>query len=123
MAKLALHDILCSILPGPFPKKEGDHCYFQPPSNIQMFYPCFVYKYANDMDDFADNIHYRRSKRYTLTYITEDPDDIIPDRIVESIPYCSSDRNFDVDGLSHHVYTLYYSGPRIKEESRYESFN
>lgn len=115
MARRPLHDILCEILPGPFLEEEGDHCYFQPPSNIQMYYPCFVYNYTNDDDDFADNIHYRHSKRYTITYITEDPDDKISNKM-RKLPYCTSDRNFSVDGLNHFVYTLYYSGPRIKEE-------
>lgn len=117
MRKLPLHDLLCSLLPGPFPEKEDDHCYFQPPSNTQMYYPCFVYNYTNDLDDFADNIHYRHYKRYTITYITKDPDCNISEKMME-IPYCTSDRNFAMDGLNHFVYTLYYNGPRIKEEEK-----
>lgn len=115
MERLALHDILCGMLPGPFPENEGEHCYFEPPSNISMYYPCFVYHYVNDDDDFADNVHYRHSKRYTVTVIDYDPDSKIPDRLKE-LPYCTSDRNYTVDGLRHFVHTLYFSGPRIKEE-------
>lgn len=114
MAKLPLHDLLISLLPGPFPEEEGSHCYFNPPADLQMFYPCFVYNYTNDQDEFADNIHYRRFKRYTITYITEDPDSDISDKMSE-ISYCTSDRNFAVDGLSHFVFTLFFNGPRIKE--------
>lgn len=119
MARQALHDLLCEILPGPFPEEEGDHCYFQPPTDMQMFYPCFVYNYANDLDDFADNLHYRHSKRYSVIYITYDPDCNISKKMNE-IPYCTSDRNYAVDGLYHFVYTLHYSGPRIKEEKENE---
>lgn len=107
MARPALHDLLRAIV---------EHCYFEPPADIQLQYPCIVYHHTNDRDDFADDKHYRKSKRYTVTIIDEDPDSEIPDRLKE-LPYCSSDRNFSVDGLSHFVYTLFYNGPRIKEEN------
>lgn len=118
MERPALHDILCGVLEAPFPDGEN-HCYFEPPADIEMKYPCIVYNYTNDMDDFADNLHYRHSKRYTVTYITEDPDCNISNKMIE-IPYCTSDRNFAVDGLNHFVFTLYYNGPRIKEENKNE---
>lgn len=108
MAKAALDDILCGVL-------ENQNCYFEPPASIDMNYPCIVYHYTNDDDTFADNIHYQRSKRYTVIVIDEDPDSKIPERLKE-LPYCTSDRNYDLDGLSHFVHTLYFSGPRIKEE-------
>lgn len=116
MEKQALHDILCGVLGAPFPDGE-DHCYFQPPGNPEMKYPCIRYNYTNDLDVFADNIHYMSSKRYTVTIIDEDPDSEIPIRLKNTFSYCTSDRNFVVDGLNHFVYTLYYSGPRIKEEN------
>lgn len=116
MGRPALHDVLCGVLGAPFPDGEN-HCYFQPPGDPEMRYPCIRYNYTNDDDDFADNIHYRRSKRYTVTIIDENPDSKIPERLKEALPYCSSDRNFAVDGLNHFVYTLYYSGPRMKEEN------
>lgn len=114
MEKQALHDILLKIIGGPFPDGES-HCYFEPPANKQIAYPCIVYHHTNDQDEYADNIHYTKSKRYTVTVIDEDPDSKIPDKLKE-LPYCSSDRNFSSDGLSHFVYTLYYNGSRIKEE-------
>lgn len=113
MEQPALHDLLCEIL-------GSEHCYFNPPADIFMSYPCIVYNYTNDMDDFADNIHYRHSKRYTITIIDEDPDSKIPSKMRE-LPYCSSDRNFASSGLSHFVFSLHYSGPRIKEILENES--
>ena len=124
MAKRPLHDILCEVL-------GSRNCYFEPPDGKDMNYPCIVYNYTNDDTDFADNIHYRESKRYTVTIhvlkkllidkniIDDDPDSRIPSRL-KKLPYCSSDRNFASDGLSHFVYTLFYSGPRIKEEENNE---
>ena len=112
MVKRPLHDILCEVL-------GSRNCYFEPPDGKDMNYPCIVYNYTNDDTDFADNIHYRESKRYTVTIIDDDPDSRIPNRL-KKLPYCSSDRNFASDGLSHIVYTLFYSGPRIKEEENNE---
>ncbi len=115
MAVTALSDILHKIIGGPFP--DGDsHCYFEPPTNKQMHYPCIVYKYENDDDDFADNAHYRSSKRYSVTVIDKDPDSEIPNRLKNSLPYCTPDTTFTYDGLKHFVYTLFYSGPRINKE-------
>lgn len=117
MARMPLHDILCEVIGGPFPDNKS-HVYFNPPNGKQLRYPCITYSYTNNLDDFADNIHYRSSKRYTVTIIDEDPDSKIPERLIK-LPYCISDRNFDTEGLSHFVYTLFYSGPRIKEENNY----
>ena len=114
MAKKALDDLLKEIVGAPFPDGE-DHCYFKPPSNIHMYYPCIVYKYVNDFDEFADNIRYRSFKRYSVTVIDEDPDSKIQERL-KKIPYCSLDHEFAIDGLNHFVHVLYYNGPRIKEE-------
>lgn len=109
-----LHEILCEVLDAPFDDGE-DHCYFQPPASIQMKYPCIRYSYADDMDEFADNRHYIHSKRYIITVLDCNPDSKIPDRLRE-LPYCYSDRNYAMDGLNHFVFTLFYSGPRVKEE-------
>lgn len=114
MAKRALHDILCEVLDNSLSDGKN-RCYFEPPANVDMEYPCIVYKHNNDTSVFADNIHYQKFKRYSITVIDVDPDSKIPERL-SGVLYCSSDRNFVVDGLHHFVYTLYYNGPRIKEE-------
>lgn len=113
MEKMPLHDILCDIL-------GNRNCYFVPPADAQIQYPCIIYEYVNDIDIFADNCHYVNARRYTVTIIDEDPDSKIPKRLIDNLPYCVSDRNFATEGLSHFVYTLYYSGPRIKEVNEYD---
>lgn len=109
----ALHDILCDVL-------GSSYCYFEPPADIDMKYPCIVYNYTNDLDVFADNLHYRSSKRYTVTIIDEDPDSIIPSKLKNRFCYCTSDRNYAAEGLNHFVYTLYFNGLRIKEDNNNE---
>lgn len=85
----------------------SNQVYFQPPSNVQMSYPAIVY--ARDTEDtkFADNVPYRRTKRYTVTVIETDIDSPIPDKVAE-LPRCSFSRHFVVDTLYHDVYNLYF---------------
>lgn len=95
-----LHEILCDIL-------GSKNVYFQPPSTILMKYPCIVYKLSYVNTEYADDIPYRKKKRYDITIIDRDPDSEIPDK-VSDLPFCAFDRNFTSDGLHHNVYRLYF---------------
>lgn len=82
------------------------YVYYQPPTGLQMNYPCIVYNLADANDTHAENRIYRRLYRYTVTYITKDPDDPKRDAI-DDLRYCSFDRFFSSDNLNHFVYTIY----------------
>lgn len=81
--------------------------YFQPPENVRMSYPAIVYARSTSSTDHADNKVYRRKKGWTVTHISNDPDDPTPDKI-EDLPLCSFDRHFVAENLNHNVYTLYF---------------
>ena len=81
--------------------------YFQPPGGTQLKFPCIVYRLEQATDQHAEDKIYRRLYRYSLTYITKDPDDPMTDRI-DDIRYCSFNNFFTSDNLNHYVYTLYY---------------
>lgn len=81
--------------------------YFQPPTGTQLKFPCFVYHLDSAIDQHAEDKLYRRLYRYSLTYITKDPDDPMTDKI-DNIRYCSFNRFFTSDNLNHYVYTIYY---------------
>jgi hypothetical protein len=87
--------------------------YFQPPPNLQMQYPCIVYKRDDARTTFADNAPYRYTKRYQVTVMDQDPDSPIPDKIA-ALPMCTFDRHFVADDLNHDVFNLFFSR---KEES------
>lgn len=95
-----LHEILCNVL-------GSRNCYFKPPSNIKMKYPCIRYELARITSTRADNIPYLNGKAYSLTYIDEDPDSVIPEKLLE-LPMCSFDRAYDAEGLHHTVLTIFY---------------
>lgn len=81
--------------------------YFQPPANIQLEYPCIVYKRDKVHTEFADNSPYRLTKRYLVTVIDRDPDSFIPDSVA-SIPMCLANRTFAANNLNHDVFILYF---------------
>jgi hypothetical protein len=81
--------------------------YFQPPSNIQMEFPCIIYR-RNDIDIFhADNLPFKNCTRYQVIGVSRDPDDDLFEKIPQ-LPMVSFDRSYTADNLNHDVYNLYF---------------
>ena len=85
----------------------SNQVYFQPPSNIQLIYPCIIYERSYWNTTFADNKPYSLNKRYSLTVIDRDPDSTIVDKVI-NLPMCSFDRHYVSDNLNHDVFNLYF---------------
>lgn len=98
--RIELHKKLCDIL-------GSKNCYFSPPANIQMSYPCIVYNKVSTDVFYADNKAYQKFDVYMITVVDRDPDSKIPDHLSE-LKHCREDRNYISDGLNHFVFTLYY---------------
>ena len=86
---------------------SSENVYFQPPANVQMQYPCIVYKRDDISTAFAGNLPYRLTKRYLVTVIDRNPDSVIPDKVA-SLPMCLFNRSFAKDGLNQDVFILYF---------------
>lgn len=84
-----------------------EHVYFQPPSNIQMKYPCIVYELDNIDIRYADNLPYKHKNRYTITVIDKNPDSKIP-WVIQQLPMVSFRQRFANDNLYHTVFQLYF---------------
>lgn len=84
-----------------------EQLYFQPPSSVQMKYPCVVYKHNNFYIRHSDNYPYIGYKAYQIIIIDKDPDSVYQDRPLR-IPMCRFDRHYTSDNLHHWVYTLYF---------------
>lgn len=97
--RIQLHRKLESLL-------GSRNVYFQPPNGTKLNYPCIVYNLASTNDVHAENKIYRRLYRYSLIYITKDPDDPKRDAI-DDLQYCSFDRPVVNDNLYHYYYTIY----------------
>ena len=100
--RLQLHNLLTEIT---------EHVYFQPPSNIQMQYPCIVYVRDGELTGisakYADNVLYRHTKRYQVTVVDRNPDSELPD-LVAGLPLCLLSRAFAADDLNHWVFNLFF---------------
>ena len=81
--------------------------YFQPPTNVQLEYPCIVYRRDTGDSRFADNRPYTSTQRYEVTVIDQKPDSDIP-RLVEALPMCVRNRFYASDDLNHDVFFLYF---------------
>jgi hypothetical protein len=98
--RLDFHEILVELL--------GTRAvYFQPPEEKKMEYPCIVYQRDLATTQFADNSPYRTTKRYQVTYIDEDPDSLVPDKLAK-LPLSTFARFFVADNLNHDVYNVYF---------------
>ena len=98
--RMELHQRLVNIL-------GSNNVYFQPPESIKLAYPCIVYERSDINQKYADNKTYFDMVRYSLTLITRTPESALVKQILE-LPYCSYDRYYAADSLSHDAFTLFY---------------
>lgn len=81
--------------------------YYQPPASKKMNYPAIRYNLAEIRNVDADNFPYLQGTAYQLTYITDDPDDVMV-KTLSKLPMCRFDRWYAAEHLNHYVYTLFY---------------
>ena len=81
--------------------------YFQPPESVKLKYPCVIYEKADIETVKANNNDYLLNERYTVTYITDDPDSELTYEFLK-LPYCSYDRRYVTNNLNHEVFTIYH---------------
>jgi hypothetical protein len=98
--RLELQALLVEIL-------DSEHVYFQPPPNVQMEYPCIVYKRDRIVPKWAENKPYKLDNQYLVTVITRNPDSDVPDKLA-ALPKCVHDRSYIADNLYHNVFRLFF---------------
>ena len=96
--RLQLHQLLEALC---------DNVYFQPPTNVQLSYPCIIYKRDFGDTKFADNAPYSHMLRYMVTIIDKNPDSEIPSKVA-ALPMSIFNRFYTADNLNHDVYVVYY---------------
>lgn len=84
--------------------------YFQPPENIKLKYPCFIYERSPVYTLKADDTTYLVRGHYSVTYIDTRVEKCMEmmSKILTSFEHISVERSFVSDGLYHDVYNLYY---------------
>lgn len=98
-----LRDILYTI-------HNTENVYYDPPTSIQMKFPCFRFTMNNTNVTYADNFTYLRKPRWTVTYITRDVEDIEPliKDMFDNFKYLVQETQFKAENLQHVVFNLYY---------------
>ena len=97
----------------------SDNVYFNPPTGFKLKFPCIVYNRTKLDVRHANNNAYLLFQPYQVTYISKSVDDGEPwydedssdatyRKLVRFFPYCSHERYFVNEGLSHDVYTIFY---------------
>ena len=98
-SRLDLHAELLTFLP---------NVYYQPPSTIQMTYPCIVYNKTKKMRHFANDVIYLSQQEYQIMVIDKNPDSVVADNIEKHFPSCGINQYYTVDNLNHTTLNLYY---------------
>ena len=99
--RLTLHAELIRIL-------GSNNVYFQPPESLKMKYPCIRYKKSRPRVNHADDIRYFKKNHYEITVIDTNPDTDIPDKIADNFEFCSIERYYNSNNLTHCALDLYY---------------
>lgn len=84
-----------------------DNVYFQPPSTVQMKYPCIRYELGDISARYADDIRYTDHEQYTLIVIDPNPDSEIPGLLLQNFRLISFSRRYTAENLNHFVLNLY----------------
>lgn len=82
--------------------------YFQPPESKKLKYDCIIYNRDNVASTKADNHNYLNVNRYNVMFLSRDPDNEMPTKILEHFEYCTYSRHYVADNIYHDVFTLYY---------------
>jgi hypothetical protein len=98
-SRLDLHAELLKFLP---------NVYFQPPSTIQMAYPCIVYNKTGKNRHFADDVVYLSQQGYQIMLIEKNPDSTVADDIENYLEHCAINQYYTIDNLNHTTLNLYY---------------
>ena len=97
--RLELHEELLKFVP---------NVYFQPPTSMQIKYPCVIYAKSDKDVVYANDTKYRSIQLYDLTLIEQKPDTDIADRIFTHFGYCDITQYYVADNLNHTKLNLYY---------------
>ena len=97
--RLEFHNKLCDLL-------GSKNCYFQPPSDILLKYPCIVYHEKDVISTRADDLIYLMQYQFSVTWITKTADIDIPVKVLKAFSSCKLDQIFASENLMHYIFTI-----------------
>lgn len=97
--RLEFHNKLCDLL-------GSKNCYFQPPSDILLKYPCIVYHEKDIIPIRADDMIYLSYYMFNVTWITKTANIDIPLKVMKAFPLTKLDQIFASENLMHYVFII-----------------
>lgn len=88
--------------------KFSKNVYFQPPSSLQMVYPCIIYSKSPKSKQFGNDATYISKQGYQLMVIDRSPTSTTADELESYFQYCTITQYYTVDSLNHTTLNLYY---------------
>lgn len=88
---------------------DSSEVYFQPPESIRMSYPSIVYDLYRVQQRFANDSSYRKVPGWSVTIIDRNENVDWIYKMLDSFSYCSLERTYTADNLTHYSFIIYYS--------------
>lgn len=86
----------------------NDHVYYQPPSNVHLEYPCFIYSKSTPELQHANNKLYFYMDSFNVIYIDVNPDNTMVEDFCREFQYVNPGASYVTDNLNHYVFDIYY---------------
>lgn len=84
------------------------HTYFEPTEKTRLQYDALVYKKLAPAVRRANDRAYAINDSWQITWISRDPETIVPRLILEHFAYCTPGAPFMSDNLYHFPFTIFY---------------
>lgn len=84
---------------------ETPHVYYQPPENVKIVYPCFIYSDSDSGTVYANDEPYLRRSEYIVKYITKNPSPPMAEAM-KRLPKTRFDRHYTAENLHHFSFVV-----------------
>ena len=99
MTRLELHSALCAVL-------GSSNVYYQPPTGLQMKFPCIIYSKDDWAVTKADNTAYLSKWRYSVQVVSKTPDHPAIETLL-AWPYADFDREYTDGNMYYDIIKIY----------------
>ena len=86
----------------------SSNVYFQPPTSVQLSYPCVIYTLGTGDMKRADDSVYMYTHSYEVTFIYKRPNIDIVEQVLKTFSMSSVYRIYVSDNLNHYAFRIYY---------------
>ena len=82
--------------------------YYQPPENVKIQYPCFIYSKEAPSTRNSNNKLYFFMDAYNIIYIDRNPDNEMTQKMFDNFSYIRTGAAYVTDNLNHYTFDIYF---------------